>query len=116
MENIRKIEQWAADRNLIHGSTPLAQFAKFISEAGELGDALLKKDHAGILDGIGDAVVALTIIAAQCGFTLDQCIAAAYDEIKDRKGIMFNGSFIKENDERYPDVLRQLDNLCVIGA
>lgn len=40
----------------------------------------------------------LVIIAAQLGLSFEGCVAAAYDEIKDRKGRMVNGVFIKEGD------------------
>jgi hypothetical protein len=50
------------------------------------------------MDGIGDAVVVLTILAAQHGVTIEECIDAAWDEIKDRKGRMIDGVFVKESD------------------
>jgi hypothetical protein len=36
------------------------------------------------------------------------CLESAYTEIKDRKGIMFNGAFIKESDERYAGAMAEL--------
>jgi hypothetical protein len=38
----------------------------------------------------------------------EACLASAYNEIKDRKGVMLNGAFIKEADPRYADALREL--------
>lgn len=104
------IEEWAIERNLIKGSDSKTQFAKLMSECGELADAILKNDLPNIIDGIGDAVVVLTIIAAQNGISLGQCMSAAYDEIKDRKGVMYNGTFIKESDARYPHALIALSH------
>lgn len=40
--------------------------------------------------------------------TLDSCCAKAWDDIKDRKGVMFNGTFIKESDPLYPSCLAEL--------
>jgi hypothetical protein len=100
------IVKWAHDRNIINGSTAKDQFLKFISEVGEFSDAISKKDQAGIVDGLGDAAVVLTIIAEQCGTTLQACIDAAYSEIKDRQGIMFNGVFVKSDDARYSDIVK----------
>lgn len=40
--------------------------------------------------------------------TAEECLAVAYEEIKDRKGIMFNGAFIKESDPRYTGALAEL--------
>ena len=49
-----------------------------------------------IKDDIGDMVVVLTIIAKQSGTTLQECLAHAYNDIKDRKGRMVDGVFVKE--------------------
>lgn len=105
---LAKIRQWARDRNLIDGSTPEKQFCKGASEFGELGDAIIKGDRTEIIDGIGDTIVVLTIIAAQHGLSIAECLAFAYNEIKDRKGVMYNGTFIKESDPRYADILVEL--------
>ena len=93
-----RIRQWAADRNLIEGATPQMQFMKLIEEVGELAEGIAKSRKDAVLDGIGDAVVVLTILAAQHGVDIEYCIDLAYNEIKDRKGKMVNGAFVKEAD------------------
>lgn len=40
--------------------------------------------------------------------TLDSCCAKAWDDIKGRKGVMFNGTFIKESDPLYSSCLAEL--------
>jgi NTP pyrophosphatase (non-canonical NTP hydrolase) len=40
----------------------------------------------------------LDVIAVECGLTPEECIDHAWDEIKDRKGRMVDGVFIKEGD------------------
>src|ERR1700739_1655739 len=102
------IEQWAKDLNRIGGSDSKSQALKGASEFGELCDAILKSDQPKIIDGIGDVVVVLTILAAQNGLKIEECIAAAYDEIKDRKGVMYNGAFIKSDDARYPAIVEAI--------
>ena len=92
------IRSWADDRNLIDGSNPKAQFVKLLEEIGELAEGLSKDKTALVLDAIGDSVVVLTIIAAQLGVSIETCIAMAWDQIKDRKGRMVDGVFIKEDD------------------
>lgn len=87
---------WAEARNLIKGSDPKTQLLKTMSELGELADAVIKDDKEGQIDGIGDVLVTLIIVAEQLGLTLQECLAIAYIEIKDRKGRMHNGAFIKE--------------------
>lgn len=90
------VRDWAEARNLIKGSDPKSQFLKTVSELGELADAINKNDKAEQIDGIGDVLVTLIIVAEQLGLTLTECLAVAYLEIKDRKGRLVNGTFIKE--------------------
>lgn len=90
------IRQWAEDRNLIKGATPQAQMLKMTEEVGELAHAIARGKIPEAKDAIGDCVVVLTILAAQMGLDIEGCIEAAYDEIKDRKGRMVDGVFIKE--------------------
>lgn len=98
MNPFRNIRRWANDRNLVEGSTPEKQFLKLSEEVGELAAGLARSDQDAVKDGIGDAVVVLTILAAQKGLLIEDCIRAAWDEIKDRKGRMIDGVFIKEAD------------------
>jgi NTP pyrophosphatase (non-canonical NTP hydrolase) len=90
------IRKWAEDRNLIEGSDLKSQFVKLIEEAGELANSIAKQDGNEFQDAIGDMFVVMTIMCAQYGFEIEDCIAAAYSEIKDRKGKMVDGIFIKE--------------------
>lgn len=92
------IRNWAAARNLIQGSSPDRQIEKLREEMDELHQAIVNQDHVEYIDAIGDCVVVLTIMAAQRGLNIEDCIAAAYDEIKDRKGRMIDGVFVKEAD------------------
>ncbi len=90
-----KIAQWHHDRNLINGSTDQAQFLKLIEETGELAGNLARgKD---IRDDIGDIIVVLINIATRNNLTIEGCLEVAYDDIKDRKGVMVDGVFIKED-------------------
>lgn len=99
---IEKIEQWAEDRNLIKGSTPARQIYKTMEEVTELAVAIgawrdsPENELEEIRDAIGDVTVTLIIIAAQLGFDFEACVEGAYEEIKDRKGKMVNGVFVKE--------------------
>jgi len=93
---VNKVEQWHHDRNLIKGSTDHAQYVKLIEEAGELaGNISRGKD---VRDDIGDMIVVLVNIAARNGHNLHNCLEIAFDDIKDRKGRMVDGVFIKESD------------------
>lgn len=97
-EQFENIRNWAEARNLIEGSKPINQVSKLVEELGELATGVNKGKMDLIADGIGDAVVVLTILAKQCNMNIEDCIDIAWNEIKDRKGKMQNGIFIKEED------------------
>ena len=91
-----KIRIWADERGLYDKGDPKTQTLKLMEEAGEICRAVLKNDEPEIIDGIGDCVVVLTNLAHLCGTSIEDCIDAAYAEIKNRKGKMVNGTFKKE--------------------
>ena len=91
------IRDWAEQRGLYNAGDPKTQTLKLMEEAGEICRAVLKKDEPEIIDGIGDCVVVLTNLAHLCDVSIEESIEAAYNEIKDRKGKMDNGTF-KKND------------------
>tara|TARA_A200000159_G_C7172787_1_gene276163 strand:- start:403 stop:699 length:297 start_codon:yes stop_codon:yes gene_type:complete len=95
-ELIKKVAQWHHDRNLIDGATDKDQFCKLIQEAGELSDSICKEKD--VKDDIGDMIVVLINIAERNKVTLEECLLKAWDDIKDRKGKMIDGIFIKEGD------------------
>jgi NTP pyrophosphatase (non-canonical NTP hydrolase) len=89
------IREWANERGLYDKGDPKTQTLKLIEEAGEICRAILKKDTPEIIDGIGDCVVVLTNLAELVGEPIENCIEKAYNEIKNRKGKMDNGTFKK---------------------
>ena len=91
------IRRWATERDLYKNGDTKTQFCKLMEEGGELGRAILKKDQHEFVDAIGDMVVVLTNLAHLGGTTIEQCIDAAYAEIKTRKGKMLNGTFVKND-------------------
>jgi NTP pyrophosphatase (non-canonical NTP hydrolase) len=97
MQVFENIRNWAEDRNLIQGSTAKSQMIKLMEEIGELASAMAKNNEVEVYDSIGDAIVVLTVIAKQYGVNVEYCVECAYDTIKDRKGKMVNGIFIKES-------------------
>ena len=92
---IEKIRQWVIDRNL-HTQDPKVQMCKVVEELGELAKAINKTDVPQQIDGIGDVVVTLVCISEQLGLDFDECVKVAYNEIKDRKGKLVGGTFVKE--------------------
>lgn len=90
------IRSWAEERGIYKKGDIKTQFAKLIEETGELAKAMIENNPDEIKDAIGDCVVVLTSVAKFAGFTIEDCINGAYNEIKNRKGKMDNGTFIKE--------------------
>ena len=112
-----KILDWAQERGILDASNPIKQLSKTQEELDETMDALLKlkdlkeqeqlsfaaskKDLESdykeeIVDGIGDMLVTIIILAELCDFDSVECLSVAYDEIKNRKGEMRDGLFVKE--------------------
>ena len=90
------IRDWAEQRGLYANGDPKTQALKLVEEVGETCRAILKEDREEVIDGIGDCVVVLTNLAELVGVPIEICIEAAYDEIKNRKGKMANGTYVKE--------------------
>ena len=96
MSQFDLIREWASERGLYDKGDPKTQTLKLIEEAGEICRAVLKQNKEDIIDGIGDCVVVLTNLAHLCDTSIEECIEAAYDEIKGRSGKMVNGTFKKD--------------------
>jgi NTP pyrophosphatase (non-canonical NTP hydrolase) len=92
-----EVIRWSEARGIIPNSTSLAQLSKAYEEMDELENALNLRDKPGIIDGLGDVLVCLINVAALEDVDLTRCLAAAYNEIKDRKGHMNKeGIFVKD--------------------
>lgn len=93
---VDKVAKWHHERNLIDGATDQTQFVKLLEEVGELAGNI-SRDRC-IKDDIGDIIVVLVNIAERNGLTIEECLECAYNDIKDRKGVMIDGCFVKESD------------------
>ena len=93
-ELIEKVNKWFEDRNLIKGSTDKDQILKLMHELGELSDHACKNQD--IRDDLGDMLVVMLNIMKRNNFTLEECLEIAYNDIKDRKGKMVDGIFVKD--------------------
>ena len=90
------IRDWADERGLYENGDSKTQALKLVEEVGETCRAILKEDYVEITDGIGDCVVVLTNLAELHGVSIEECIYAAYREIKNRTGKMVNGTYKKD--------------------
>ena len=96
-ELIEKVNTWFEDRNLIEGSTDKDQVLKLMQELGELSDHACKGED--IREDLGDMLVVMLNIMKRNNFTMEECLQIAYNDIKDRKGKMVDGIFVKESEE-----------------
>lgn len=99
---IAKINEWADERNLKQAD-PKIQWMRITEEVGEIRDVLLKptkfnEPQAALKDAIGDTLVTIIVLAHQLDLDVTECLNIAYEEIKNRKGKIVNGTFVKESD------------------
>ena len=96
-ELVLNVEEWAKAKGLDKAESS-KQFLKVMEECGEVASALARGQEEELKDGIGDVIVTLIILAQQQGLTVEECLAFAYDEIKNRTGKMVDGVFVKSED------------------
>ncbi|AZF91938.1 DNA-binding protein [Streptococcus phage CHPC952] len=99
---ITKINRWADERNLKQAD-PKIQWMRITEEVGEIRDVLLKPTkftdpQMALKDAIGDTLVTIIVLSHQLDLDVTECLSIAYDEIKNRKGKIVNGTFVKESD------------------
>jgi hypothetical protein len=69
----------------------------FLAEAvGKIADGLTKDSQQKIVLAIGEAWYCLARIGEQWHLPLNECQEAAWEEIKDRRGVCIGGVFVKE--------------------
>ena len=86
---------WAEQKEILTKGTVEKQSLKTLEEAGELVLAVGQKNIEEIKDAIGDIIVTVIIQAEMQGLDIEDCLQSAYDVISKRKGVMTNGTFIK---------------------
>lgn len=98
------INVWADERNLKRAD-PKIQWKRITEEVGEIRDVFLKPHDFvdpewSLKDAIGDSIVTLIVLCLQLGYDVEECLTIAYNDIKDRKGVMIDDNFIKETKKR----------------
>ena len=86
------ILQWAKEKNLLKLENAPKQRLKLLEEVGETAGAILKNNHEGVKDGIGDIFVVLVILAEQLS-----------------EEILFNMNGVAEDDDQ--DFIFLFDNI-----
>ena len=104
-----KVIQWAKERGIFEKGEPLAQLQKTQEELDETINAIEEiqdlyhhpnkpdfNEVDGIMDGIGDMLVTIIILASMMNLEIEDCLEVAYNEIKNRTGKMVDGQFVKD--------------------
>lgn len=92
------VRQWGTDRNITGPNakaTVHTQFEKLREEFMELEDAIARNDQHELIDAVGDMTVVLILLAELAGVRFETCLVAAYEEIRNRKGAMIEGCFVR---------------------
>ena len=92
-----EVIRWASNRGIVQNSNSMAQAIKTMEEVNELLEAIHNGDREAQADAYGDILVTLIVGCATADLDLTECLAGAYNEIKDRKGWLdAQGVFHKE--------------------
>jgi NTP pyrophosphatase (non-canonical NTP hydrolase) len=90
------IKEWATYRGLIENGNEKTQILKLIEEVGELSAAIIKeKSDDEIRDAIGDILVVVFNLINIRKDNIYNIINNVWKNIKNRKGKMIDGNFVK---------------------
>lgn len=112
-ELIQNVQAWGVAKGITGPNgkaTLLGQLEKTQEELIETRDAAVIYEHYPdgvdqalanmafykMIDGFGDQLVTLILAMEIAGLTMEECLSAAYEEIKDRTGVMKDGVFVKD--------------------
>ena len=101
------ILQWAKEKDLLKLENAPKQRLKLLEEVGETAAAILKNNHEGVKDGIGDIFVVLVILSEQLSEEIlfnmngvekddDEDFVFLFDNIINSKRIYFSISYLND--------------------
>jgi len=99
-ELIKKVIDWGEPKGLTENRPMLKswpQYEKVQEEAQEIARSLVNNDRDGLIDGLGDTMVTLILLAKQNSLDIQECLEYAYNEIKGRTGKTVKGKFVKDS-------------------
>lgn len=97
------VRDWGRQRGIIGPNakaTVETQFDKLGEEYEELAEGIEKNDQHLIIDAVGDMTVVLILLSELAGFKFESALLAAYEEIRNRTGVMIDGKFVKSTPDK----------------
>jgi uncharacterized protein YabN with tetrapyrrole methylase and pyrophosphatase domain len=88
------VRNWGAVRG-IDGASFQRQYQRVLQEVVEIHDAYNDEDMAEVSDAIGDTIVTLINLAKTVGMNAEECLDGAFGVIEFRKGLNFDGDFVR---------------------
>ncbi len=102
------VREWARSRDILKLENTSRQIEKIQEELNELDNELFTgclpaewskpQKVEKIMLEIGDLITAATTLACQLGYDVEECVTLTWAKIKDRKGKLVDGTFVKEDD------------------
>lgn len=89
------IREWAEERDIFTQGTIDGQLDKLLEETKEVVQAIETGNEEDFIDAIGDTIISAVNLAKIKGYDAEHCVNVAFKEIKDRKGKMIKGTFVK---------------------
>jgi len=93
---VSNVQQWADERALIVPENFGPQFEKLHEEQSEFIEAIDSRHQPDIEKEWADGLVVWLIIGFIQGVDVNRACALTWDKIKDRKGKLIDGQFVKE--------------------
>lgn len=94
---IIRINEWAISHGL-DKSNPKTQWMKVTEEVGEIRDVFLKPTD--FKNPEWSLIVTLIVLCLELGYNVEECLTIAYNDIKDRTGVMIDDNFVKDNKKK----------------
>lgn len=94
-ELVKNVWEWFDEKNL---NDPVMQMVKVQEEVGELAHEISRghRDTNEVVDALGDSLVTIIGMCHHLNIRPEEALSLAYNEIKNRKGKVVDGSFVKE--------------------
>lgn len=93
-EQFEQVRKWGAMRG-IGSATFQRQYQRVLQEIVEIHDAHNNNDLEEVSDAIGDSIVTLINLAKTVDMNAEGCLDGAFDVIRLRKGLNFDGDFVR---------------------